>query len=199
MDIIAAFRWDSSEKSISYMIVDQEFNIRTTPVIRKLNGLNLDEFKNSAEQLINDFFDEITKLCEGKNNFHVLIEHKIVGSASPAGLYHTEMHKPSGKTEFVRDSFHACVEVINRKNNSIKLAKQLRSDLKNPLLKEFKECLRNYRVVEKQRGNGFLYHLWALALHITQSTYAKKIKDLREKLIRQEPRKLKEVQKHESK
>ena len=106
MDIIAAFRWDSSsDKSISYMIIDKDYQIRTMPVIIKTSQKDLDSFKKEAEQAIQSFFEEIEKTYRGNNDCLITIEYKIVGNASPASHYHTQMHKPSNRTEFVRSTF----------------------------------------------------------------------------------------------
>lgn len=175
------------------MIIDRELNVRVMPVSQKLNKLTWNEFKVHAEKLIDDFYNEISMICENKSGCSILIEHRIVGSASPAGLYNTQLHKPSDRTEFVRDLFHNRYERINKKFSSVKMAKQLRSDLKKTILKDFKKCLIHCEIIDKQRGNGYLSHLWALALHTTKTSLQQKTKELYNKFAMQEPKMMKEV------
>lgn len=62
MDIIAAFRWDSTDKSISYMVIDDNFRVRVIPVITKLTKTNLNSFFSEAKNMINSFFKEIENI-----------------------------------------------------------------------------------------------------------------------------------------
>lgn len=179
MEIIAAFRWDSTKKSISYMAVDENYQVRVIPVITKLHLNNLTSFYSEAENIINSFFREIEAIYRGNPNCNINIEYKIVGHGSPAYHYHTKMHKPSERTEFVRKSFFDNFKNCKNKNHSLQLAEnQYRINLKKPTLTEFKAGLDNLELIEKKKNNAYQYHLWALLLHATKSNYKKEINKL---------------------
>ncbi|HAT1998351.1 TPA: hypothetical protein I8Z84_000064 [Legionella pneumophila] len=178
MDIIAAFRWDSSEKSISFMAIDENYSVRIIPLNTKLPKNNLNQLFQEAENTIKGFFKEIETIYRGKPDANIRIEYKIVGHGSPAHHYHTKMHKPSDSTEFVRKSFF---ETFNdyKSAYSLRLAeKQYRTNLKKPALTQFKAGLDNLELIEKKKNNAYQYHLWALILHATKSNYAKEITKL---------------------
>ncbi|KTC73146.1 hypothetical protein [Legionella bozemanae] len=84
MDIIAAFRWESSkDKSLSYLIIDEDFKKRVEPKIIKLNHLNFELFQKEAKEFIREFYSQIEMLYfQNKNNCSILIEYKIVGSGN---------------------------------------------------------------------------------------------------------------------
>lgn len=198
MDIIAAFRWDSSEKSISYMAVDENFRVRIIPVITKLPKNNLSSFFLEAKNIINSFFTEIETIYRGNTECNISIEFKIVGHGSPAHHYHTKMHKPNESTEFVRKSFFDGFDQCKEKNHSLQLAeKQYRTNLKKPRLTEFKAGLDNLHLIEKKKNNAYQYHLWALILHATKSNYKKEITKLT-KILKPEKERQIDKKKHQS-
>lgn len=179
MDIIAAFRWDSTDKSISYMVIDDNFRVRVIPVITKLTKTNLNSFFSESKNMINSFFKEVENIYRGNPNCNVSIEYKIVGHGSPAHHYHTKMHKPSEHTEFVRTTFFNDFDQCKEKYPSLQLAeKQYRTNLKKPALTEFKSGLDNLDLIEQKKNNAYQYHLWALILHATKSNYHKEITKL---------------------
>ena len=141
MDIIAAFRWDSSEKSISFMAIDENYSVRIIPLNTKLTKNNLNKLFQEAENTIKRFFKEIETIYRGNPDANIRIEYKIVGHGSPAHQYHTKIHKPSDSTEFVRKSFF---ENFNdyKMGYSLHLADmQYRTNLKKPALTDFKTGL----------------------------------------------------------
>lgn len=161
------------------MIIDKDYQIRTMPVIIKTPQKDLDSFKKEAEQAIQSFFEEIEKTYKGNEDCFITIEYKIVGNASPASHYHTQMHKPSNRTEFVRSTFFDYFHKAQIKNQLLQLAdKQYRSNLKKPALTEFQEGLNNLHLVEKKRSSAYQYHLWAIILHATKSSFKKELKKL---------------------
>src|SRR5579872_1466808 len=105
MKIIAALCWDGSkDKAISYMIIDDKYQVRCTPVIKRLGTNGIKSFEREAKEIIKIFFREIKDIQNG-NNSKAKIEYKIVGHANPANQFHTQMHKPSARTEYVRKCF----------------------------------------------------------------------------------------------
>lgn len=179
MNIIAAFRWDSTEKSISYMVIDENFRVRVIPVITKLPKTILKSFFPEAKNIINSFFREIENIYRGNPNCNISIEYKIVGHGSPAHHYHTRLHKPTESTEFVRKTFFDDFEQCKEKYPSLQLAeKQYRTNLKKPALTEFKRGLDDLNLIEQKKNNAYQYHLWALVLHATKSNYHKEITKL---------------------
>lgn len=190
MNIIGAFHWDGSNpKSISTIIIDEDYSVRLEPSISKLKGLSLIDFKIEAEKLINNFFREIETFAKNKNGNTVTVEYKIVGHASVASPFHTQMHKPSDCTEFVRDKFHECFNKLTEKYSSLTLAKQYRSKLQNSALITFKQGLGDLQMVSAKRGNAFQFHLWSLALHATTGNYEKKLRNLSRKIQEESPTK----------
>lgn len=179
MNIKAAFYWNGSkDKSISYMIIDNNFQIRLDPVIKKLDPKNFDSFKREAIKTISSFFSEIEDIYRADKNNNITIEYKIVSHGSPVILHDAKIHKPSDRTEFVKEQFNQHYKRIKISNDSLKLASQFKKNLTKPALIEFKENLNNLHIVIKQKNNAYQYHLWALALHATKSTYKKVLKKL---------------------
>lgn len=115
---------------------------------------------------------------QSNQNCRVKIEYKIVGHGSAAHLYHTQTHKPSDRTEYVRETFFEKFNGL--KSDLLTLAdSQLRKKLENSALKEFKEGLVSLQLIEL----AYQVHLWAIALHATQSTYKSKLKKLTKALL----------------
>lgn len=179
MSIIAAFLWNgSNDKSISYMIIDDNYLVRHNPVITKLHSRDLNSFKHDANEIIQTFFAEIKHISQAKKNSNITIEYKIVSHAAPVNQYDVKIQKPSDRTEFVRDKFNEYYNRASTCNGSLQLASQYRKKLIKPYLDEFKNHLNELHIVNKEKNNAYKYHLWALALHATKSNYEKKLKKL---------------------
>ncbi len=185
MKRIAGFRWDGSGKTISYMVIDEHYQIRCVPVIKKLDTENQKKFQDEAEKVIQEFFTEIENIHR-TNSDAIKIEYRIVAHGSPAALFQTKMHKPSKQTEYVKEKFFEQHERVNQKNGngSLQLAKsQWRAKLKKPALTEFNDGLYRLHVVKKKKNNAYQCHLWALTLHATKSNYKKLLKKLTKALL----------------
>ena len=180
MEITAAFLWNSTEKSISYIIIDEDYDSLVQPTTTKeIKQGDLKAFCSNTQKVIQTFFDRIKDVYNEQPGCTIKIEYKIVGHGSPAQPYHTQLHKPSDNTEFVRKKFFELFHDISEKNKSIVLADtQYRTKLKKPELAEFKKGLDGLHLVPKVKGNAYVYHLWALALHATKSNYKKQLKKL---------------------
>ncbi len=61
MKIIAAFQWDSSNKKISYMIIDKDYSILCGPS-ENCFPQDYRQFKLEASKVVKNFFNEIEKI-----------------------------------------------------------------------------------------------------------------------------------------
>lgn len=182
MKIIAAFFWDGSkDKSISYMIIDESYRVRCSAVMMKLRSDDIKTFKCDANEMIQKFFKEIKDIQNG-NKSEVSIEYKIVGHANPTSQFHTKMHKPSDRTEYIRKCFLDHFKSAGG-NGKLKLAAQYRKKLTKPALTDFKKQINDLQLVDNVKGHAFKCHLWALALHATKTNYPKKLQKLKKALI----------------
>jgi len=183
MSIVAAFHWNgSNEKSISYMIIDGNFNLRAGPTLKTLNSQNFNLFKKEAEQAVKEFFDEIETLHKGKD-CEIKLEYKVVNQATPVRQYSTRLNKPSKWTEFVDKKFREFFALKNKIIGSLQLAKQYRRKLKKPELDHFKEKICGLNIVAANGKTAYQHHLWAIALHATKSNYQQKLRKLTKSII----------------
>ncbi|HAT9071434.1 TPA: hypothetical protein JBB39_12445, partial [Legionella pneumophila subsp. pneumophila] len=106
MDSTAAFFWNSTEKKLSYMVINSNLQTRVKPqTTGKLKELDSKTLKNEISKMIKSFYDEIEKIFESSPNHNITIEWKIVNSGNPAPLFNTKLHKPSDSTNFVSNLF----------------------------------------------------------------------------------------------
>ncbi|HAU2013925.1 TPA: hypothetical protein F8S43_04435 [Legionella pneumophila] len=193
MDSTAAFFWNSTEKKLSYMVINSNLQTRVKPqTTGKLKELDSKTLKNEISKMIKSFYDEIEKIFESSPNHNITVEWKIVNSGNPAPLFNTKLHKPSDSTNFVSNLFDKYFNELKEKYPSLRKAKEQYRGLPDRIvLNKLKIALNDYGLVENKRGNSYLHHLWALALHLTKSTCDKKIKSMKKLLIPDEQMQIK--------
>lgn len=167
--ITATFFWQRADnKCISFMIIDNAYRLRVGPISKKLNYKNFNFFTLEAEKIIKQFFQEIESLRIG-NQDKIVIERKILNPI-PSFLLES-LHPSSFETEFVNVKFMDYFHRLKEKNPHVQLNKQLRKKLSGKALSEFKNKLYALQIISTQKNNAYQWHLWALALHVTNSNY----------------------------
>jgi hypothetical protein len=170
MDIRTSFYWDAKSKSIHYLICDfteNEFNLLVEP--RKLD-MNLNDFKSDVQKTIQEYFNHLIDL----NPQSIKIEYKILASGSPAQLFQ-KYRNASDYSEIVKTIFESSVSEFNA-DISINLQKQTKSLLTGESLNQFKTILHRLGLINSLRKDAYKWHLWAILIHATNSTYDERIR-----------------------
>lgn len=164
----AAFLWDGTNKSISFMMIDHQYRILKNPQKYNLKVADLNAFKQKVEKVIKAFYHEIILLAKSHPHYNVNVEYKIVHIVADdlGGFY-----QAGEQSEFVRQFFIKMYALTKSKVLSMKLCQQMRSRLKRPELDAFKQSLKEIDLVKPSRKNTYQYHLWILATHATKSNY----------------------------
>lgn len=178
MSLIAAFYWSRSPRcSISMMIFDSDnVKLLLPPKIQYLPK-GYFKFKSAAKTIIQDFFQQVVSLHKLAKN-PIIIEFKIVFQAHDIPYL-----MPAKESKLVYKLFTQSFQKNKKKFKLLELKPQLRRRLSGKPLKRFKKELRSLHLVSRKRDTGFEYHLWSIALHATQSTYAIKLQQIRNKLV----------------
>ena len=170
MDIRTSFYWDAKSKSIHYLICDfteNEFNLLVEP--RKID-INLNDFKNSVQKTVREYFDQLISF----NPQDIKIEYKILASGSPAQLFQ-KYRKSSDYSEIVKTIFEMEVKKFNVRG-SVKLQPQTKSLLTGESLYQFKNQLHRLGLINSLRKDGYKWHLWSILIHATNTNYNEKIR-----------------------
>lgn len=161
MTIHAVLYWDSSDKSISSMIFDeQKFTLSQFP--NKQSFLNDDEFDEKiAEKYFNDFFNKIINLDHNK----VKLTYKSVSPISPSSKW---KQKTSDDSTFVdnaiRSNFNKIPDIKTHR---------ARGKLTGKSLKLFEEALKNLGLITG-KNDAFKHRLWALVVSATNRNVEEK-------------------------
>lgn len=178
MSIVAAFLWNKSPRTyISTMIFDEDtMEVFTLPKIEFFAKGYL-TFRRQAKKSILAFFNDIIKAYSKKRKT-VRLEFKIVAEVSDIPYMY-----PAKESRYVRKVFLYYAKKTKQKIKRLKVSPQLRSKLTGRALRIFKRELKSLYLVQRRRDTGYEYHLWAVALHATASTYLEKINRVRRILI----------------
>jgi hypothetical protein len=170
VNLVAAFHWNSTEKEITCLIINEKTFARTWgPKLFECKSDTFEEFGVKATNAMQEFFAKIDEQRELDNN--VQVRFKLV---SPAGrvTFYDKYRKPGDETNFVDGYFKANVAGRHLKSNRI------RSNLKKPPLDIFKAGLKECALFSKARGDAYKHRIWAVALHATAKTVEEKIFEL---------------------
>jgi hypothetical protein len=159
------------------MIIDDKVpKIIAQPKIHYLpNGVI--SFRRYAKSIIKNFFSQIEALPKSQKN-PIKIEHKIVFHAK-----HIPYLTPAKESLFVYKVFMKHAKKLKSKSRYVVIEPQLRKLLSHKPLRSFKKNLRSMELVSRKRNTGFEYHLWAVAMHATKTSYSAKLNLLRNKLL----------------
>lgn len=178
MSLIAAFLWNKSPRcSISTMVVnDENFQLVSKPERIYFAG-KYPLFKRQATAAVRDFFQTMAELYK-KHQCPIKVEFKIIHLAQDIPYL-----TPAKESEFVYALF--CKELVrlNKKIKTLDIKPQLRQRLDGIALKHFKQGLQSMYLVSRKRSTNYEYHLWSVALHATNGTYAAKLYKVRTKLL----------------
>ena len=137
--IIAALLWDTNNRSISYMIINNRYQVLVSPQKHNLGPQGFAAFARQAAEVIDTFFEKVIAASREEDNCPILIEYKIVHPISHALV---TFYQPSPRSDFVRKQFLSCYEKIKKTHQDIVLSQQLRSRLRRPELDRFKNTLK---------------------------------------------------------
>lgn len=171
--IKAAFLWDVGNCDISFMCIDQHFNILLSAKKYHLDAKNLANFKLKTYKVINSFYRQIYLIYKSNPSANFKIEYKILHDVSTET---DTYYEPNEKSIYVKKIFLEKYALNKARIMPMMLAQQLRNRLKRPALDIVKKVLKHLRLVKPNRKNNYEYHLWILALHTTKSNYKKIIK-----------------------
>lgn len=182
MDITAALLWNKSPRpALSMMIVNNEtLEFYLPPQVYYFPHRYL-KFRAETKKTIASFFNEIIKVHKVKPKVVIRLQYRI--------LFHTNDIPyliPAKESKFVSTTFKKYVRRTVNQLKDLHLEPQLRKRLSGKALLHFKRELRQMRLVNRKRGSGFEYHLWAVALHATPATYKNKLEQLKDKLSARE-------------
>lgn len=180
MSLVAAFYWQKSPKCcISTLIFDDDtMEIVSSPKINYFPANSL-SFKNKVKKCIKDFFTEINNLYH-EYDVYIKIEFKIVFN-----VMHIPYLKPAKESKYVYKTFMYWLEKTKKRITTLKISSQLRKTLSGKPLHYFNRELKALHLVRRKKDTRFEYKLWAVALHATESNYEKKLKRVRNILLRQ--------------
>jgi len=178
MSIVAAFLWQKSPKqSISTLIVDEDTLTVYSRPKKFIFSKKLFSFSRESKKVINHFSDHLMKLAT-KYQKKITVEYKIVFLVNTISWMN-----PARESKAVLTLFLKAIKKIQKKYPNVMLAPQLRRKLSGKSLVMFKRELRKLELVSRKRNTGYEYHLWAIALHATASSYDKKLLMLRNTLV----------------
>ncbi len=178
MSIVAAFLWQKSPtQSISTLIFDEDtLTVYSRPKKFTLSK-KLFSFSRESKKIINNFSDHLIRLST-KYQKKITVEYKIVFLVNTISWM-----SPARESKAVLRLFRKAIKKIQKKHANIVLAPQLRRKLSGKSLLMFKRELRKLELVSRKRNTGYEYHLWAIALHATSTSYNKKLLMLRNALV----------------
>jgi hypothetical protein len=152
----AAFRWDSSNKQISFAILDDTTcRFSSGPIVRNAD----------TNALVSAVVQEFLKILQTPTFKDGIVEYRIVNVGSPVAQKYGRSYTPNALSDFVESEFKQFVGA----SQSWTLARQFQSELSGQHLKKFKAGLKNLGLWIPISGNAYEHHLWALALHSSNS------------------------------
>lgn len=177
--ITTAFHWNAADKSISFMAIDNNFQLVIKPEKHNLDEISFAYFARSVAKIIENFYHELELLAAKNPKVKIKIEYKIV---HPVSEELSDYYSPSRFSSFVHKQFFHQHALAKATINKLFLSQQLRTRLKRPPLDIFKKSLKTWGVVKPTKYNQYQYHLWVLATHATKSNYEKILKRLHKSL-----------------
>ena len=157
-----AIHWCSSNKTLSYMIIDHKYDYLLEPQIIDLETEDLDHAGNKLEEV----FKKIKNIIDNSEDKFV-IESKTPSPNTQFSRQHAIRNNTHEFGKRIADRINKIVETEDKIEKSLKL----KADLKGEDLQKFKDLL--FAAVP---GNeAYIHRLWAVALHATQKTWKQKI------------------------
>ncbi|NCP62083.1 MAG: hypothetical protein GW748_02080 [Alphaproteobacteria bacterium] len=167
--VTIAIQWDSSNKSLSYMIIDSEYEYILKPQIFSIDTSS----SESAEPSIRNVFKHIEKYLVETSTVYK-IESKTPHIHTPYTRAFLERNLSHEVGKKVAD----CITELSRKYPLLTKSPVLKANLKRGKgLRRFQAGLR-YAGLYTKADYAWLYKLWVIALHATQSSWEKMLRKL---------------------
>lgn len=164
--VVAAFRWDSGRKEISFLFLDaSQFQLRGGgPQKFKINSTT------DIDNAIDAFVVELQALQQGG-----ILEFHILNHGAPVVHYNRGQgtYGPSQFSTYIYGEFQLKTQPFQ---NWVKQSQHQR-ELKKPALTKFKNGLKDLSLWRHSQG-AYVAHLWALSLHCTKGSHKKELKNL---------------------
>lgn len=159
MATVLAILWEKPTNSLSYMVYDSADG--SVPLLPQRVQIN----QTHVSAQINAVFSQAA--------IHVpsVLEYKILQHGTPAPNIRGRMPQPRPHALSL-----AVYNAVATASANLIVNPQQRSKLKGPALCKFRSGIRDLRLAARGRGTAWQVHLWAVALHATNSNYKKVLK-----------------------